>query len=198
MDEAHMTYRRVCAFLLAVWAALVPLALAACGGNTSATSTARVAATALSGRAVSPPQIAPNLNIQGIPQRQPDRNVGSNTDGWVLDRIEESRTGTFTMLTIRFVPPKDETAVPQTDGWYEESSGTYILEIQGVRGTNVVLRPNEVQPLSSPPLTGYYALRVMDDGILALAITSQGAQKANWSLSSGITPGIIRFSVDFK
>ncbi len=193
-----MTYRRVCAFLLAVWAALVPLALAACGGNTSATSTARVAATALSGRAVSPPQIAPNLNIQGIPQRQPDRNVGSNTDGWVLDRIEESRTGTFTMLTIRFVPPKDETAVPQTDGWYEESSGTYILEIQGVRGTNVVLRPNEVQPLSSPPLTGYYALRVMDDGILALAITSQGAQKANWSLSSGITPGIIRFSVDFK
>ena len=193
-----MTYRRVCAFLLAVWAALVPLALAACGGNTSATSTARVAATALSGRAVSPPQIAPNLNIQGIPQRQPDRNVGSNTDGWVLDRIEESRTGTFTMLTIRFVPPKDETAVPQTDGWYEESSGTYILEIQGVRGTNVVLRPNEVQPLSSPPLTGYYARRVMDDGILALAITSQGAQKANWSLSSGITPGIIRFSVDFK
>ncbi len=193
-----MTYRRVCAFLLAVWAALVPLALAACGGNTSATSTARVAATALSGRAVSPPQIAPNLNIQGIPQRQPDRNVGSNTDGWVFDRIEESRTGTFTMLTIRFVPPKDETAVPQTDGWYEESSGTYILEIQGVRGTNVVLRPNEVQPLSSPPLTGYYALRVMDDGILALAITSQGAQKANWSLSSGITPGIIRFSVDFK
>lgn len=194
-----MNRRRVFALLLAAWAAFVPLALTACGGgSTSATSTARVAATALSGRAVSPPQVVPNLNIQGVPQRQPDRNVGSNTDGWVLDRIEESRSSTFTILTIRFVPPKDETAVPQTDAWYEESSGTYILEIQGVRGSNAVLRPNDVQPLSSPPLTGYYALRVMDDGILALAITSKGAQKANWSLSSGVTPGIIRFSVDFK
>lgn len=193
-----MMNRRVLACLLAIWAALMPLVLAGCAGSMSATATARVAATIVSNRPTQPPQVAPNLNIQGLPQRQPDRNIGANTDGWVLDRIEPSRTGTFTALAISFVPPKNESSIPQTDAWYEESSGTYILEMQGVRGSNLVLRPNDVQPLSLPPLTGYYAIRVMDDGILALAITSEGAQRANWSLSAGTTPGVIRFSVDFK
>ena len=193
-----MTNRRIFVCLLTVWAALTPLVLAGCTGNTSATATARVAATIVSNRPTQPPQVAPNLNIQGIPQRQSDRNIGANTDGWVLDRIEPSRTGTFTVLTISFVPPKNESSIPQTDGWYEVSSGTYILEIQGVRGSNLVLRPNEIQPLSLPPLTGYYSIRVMDDGIIAIAITSDGAQKANWSLSAGTAPGVIRFSVDFK
>ena len=193
-----MMNRRVLACLLAIWAALMPLVLAGCAGSMSATATARVAATIVSNRPTQPPQVAPNLNIQGLPQRQPDRNIGANTDGWVLDRIELSRIGTFTALAISFVPPKNESSIPQTDAWYEESSGTYILEMQGVRGSNLVLRPNDVQPLSLPPLTGYYAIRVMDDGILALAITSEGAQRANWSLSAGTTPGVIRFSVDFK
>ena len=193
-----MMNRRVLVCLLAIWAALMPLVLAGCAGSMSATATARVAATIVSNRPTQPPQVAPNLNIQGLPQRQPDRNIGANTDGWVLDRIELSRIGTFTALAISFVPPKNESSIPQTDAWYEESSGTYILEMQGVRGSNLVLRPNDVQPLSLPPLTGYYAIRVMDDGILALAITSEGAQRANWSLSAGTTPGVIRFSVDFK
>lgn len=193
-----MMNRRVLACLLAIWAALMPLVLAGCAGSMSATATARVAATIVSNRPTQPPQVAPNLNIQGLPQRQPDRNIGANTDGWVLNRIEPSRTGTFTTLAISFVPPKNESSIPQTDAWYEESSGTYILEMQGVRGSNLVLRPNDVQPLSLPPLTGYYTIRVMDDGILALAITSEGAQRANWSLSAGTTPGVIRFSVDFK
>jgi len=193
-----MMNRRVLACLLVIWAALMPLVLAGCAGSVSATATARVAATIVSNRPTQPPQVAPNLNIQGLPQRQPDRNIGANTDGWVLDRIELSRTGTFTALAISFIPPKNELSIPQTDGWYEESSGTYILEMQGVRGSNLVLRPNDVQPLSLPPLTGYYSIRVMDDGILAVAITSEGAQRANWSLSAGTTPGVIRFSVDFK
>ncbi len=174
--------------------------LAACGYNEGATATAQTAATAAVGRPTVPGQARTNTEIAGVPQRGPDRQVGANTDGWNLDRIEIGQRGGFAVVTITCVPPPDETSIPQTEAWFEETTEQYVLQLHGIRGAtpNFTLRADDVQTINIRPIVSYYApsLRsVADDGIYLLVLTATNVRRAGWSLSSGTKPGVVIFSV---
>lgn len=173
--------RRHCPALLV----LLALALAGCGAGGGVVTPQ---ATAL------PPGPAPQMLV-AVPSRYPDASVGAGTDGWVLDKIETADTGNAVVFTLRLIPPKDETSVPATDAWFERDSRTYIIALRGLRGTNVVLRPNDVMPVATPPLTGYYALLTRDDTTLALAVTTARPVQV-WSLSMGTGPGVVQLTVE--
>lgn len=182
------------------WAVLPVGPLAGCGYNEGATATAQTAATAAVGRATAPGQARANTEIAGIPQRGPDRQVGANTDGWYLDRIETGQRGGFATFTIICVPPPDETSIPQTDAWFEETTEQYILQLHGIRGAtpNFTLRADVVEMVNVRPLVGYYApsLRsAADDGIYLLVLSATNVRRAGWSLASGTKPGVVIFSV---
>lgn len=114
----------------------------------------------------------------------------------MLDSIEAQRSGGQVALIVRFQPLPGASGGPQTDGWFEMGDGTFIIAVQGVRGANVVLRPNEAQPVNIGPLKEYRALPVRDDALYALAVTTSGSPGA-WTLTSD-APGVVRLTVAEK
>ncbi len=121
--------------------------------------------------------------------------TGARSDGWVLDRIEATQNGSQISLTVRFEPLPGQTGGPPADAWFEQDDSTYTIAIRGVRGSNLVLRPREVMPLSTPPLRGYYALPLRDDTIFALVVVAARPSVA-WSLTASDGPGILRLTVN--
>ena len=115
--------------------------------------------------------------------------TGARSDGWVLDAIDASASGSSVSLTLRFDPLPGQSGGPQAEAWFEASDATYSIAVHGVRGANLVLRPNEVMPLTVAPLRGYYALPVRDDTIFALVVVAARPATA-WTLTAADAPGV--------
>ncbi len=199
---------------IAVVAALIVI-LTGCGTTGTATPTATSAPTRIPPTA-SPPVPTPSAVIattpavtaapatptsapvaadrRALPDRAPDMTTGAQSDGWVLDGIDASESGGIASLTLRFEPLPGQSGGPQADAWFEASDTTYSIVVRGVRGANLVLRPNEVIPLTVAPLRGYYALPVRDDTIFALVVVASRPPAA-WSITATDAPGVLRLTV---
>ncbi len=181
-------------------AARTPTILAISG---SSTPTAPAASPALPtptpGSTTTPPTpvasaVAIIADRTALPSRTPDMTTGVQSDGWVLDRIETSESAGRVTLTLRFQPLAGQTGGPQADVWFEGDDTTYSIAVHGVRGSNLVLRPGDVTPLTVAPLRGYYALPVRDDTIFALVIVA-ARPSVSWSLSASDGPGLLRLTL---
>lgn len=159
----------------------------------AATASAPLLITAAPASATAAPTAA---SRRGLPDRLPDQSAGVRSDGWVLDGIEAQPSGGQVAFIVRFQPLPGATGGPQTDVWFEMGDETFIIAVQGVRGANVVLRPNAAQPVNMAPLKEYRALPVRDDALYALAVTTSGPPGA-WTLTSD-APGIVRLTVAGK
>ena len=133
---------------------------------------------------------------QALPPRAPDMMTGASSDGWVLDAIDASASGSSVTLTLHFLPLPGQSSGPQADAWFDASDATYSIAVHGVRGANLVLRPNEVMPLTVAPLRGYYALPVRDDTIFALAVVSARPATA-WTIMAA-APGVVRLTLETR
>ncbi|MGI8691239.1 MAG: hypothetical protein ACR2M3_21880 [Thermomicrobiales bacterium] len=174
-----------------------PTTLAPIARSTSATPTtlfpgsATPAVTAVPGTPSSAPLVA---NRMALPTRAPEMTAGARSDGWILDRIETSESGGRVSLTLRFEPLPGQAGGPEADAWFEQDDSTYTIAVRGVRGSNLVLPPSTMMPLTVPPLRGYYALPVRDDTIFALVAVAARPSVA-WSLTASDGPGILRLTL---
>jgi hypothetical protein len=159
-----------------------------------ATATATPAATAAPATASSSPV---NADRTALPTRTPDMTAGARSDGWILDAIDASESGGRVSVTLRFEPMPGQAGGPQADAWFEGSDNTYSIAVRGVRGSNLILRPGDVMPLSVAPLRGYYALLVRDDTIFALVVVASRPSVA-WSLDATDAPGVLRLTLETR
>ena len=165
---------------------------------TSATPTAlppgsaTPAVTAVPGTPSSAPLVASRT---ALPTRAPEMTAGARSDGWILDQVEASESGGRVSLTLRFEPLPGQTGGPEADAWFEQGDSTYTIAVRGVRGSNLVLPPSTMMPLTTPPLRGYYALPVRDDTIFALVVVAAHPSTA-WSLTASNGPGILRLTLN--
>lgn len=159
-----------------------------------ATATATPAVTAAPATAVSGPVVAER---RALPDRTPDKTAGARSDGWILDAIDASESGGRVSLTLRFEPLPGQAGGPQADAWFEGGDNTFSIAVRGVRGSNLVLRPGDVMPLTVAPLRGYYALPVRDDTIFALVVVAARPSVA-WSLSATDAPGVLRLTLETR
>jgi len=175
-----------------------PTTLARSATVPSATPTALLprsatpAVTTVPGTPSSAPLVASRT---ALPTRTPEMTTGARSDGWIVDRIEASESGGRVSLTLRFEPLPGQAGGPQADAWFEQDDNTYTVAVRGVRGSNLVLPPSTVMPLTIPPLRGYYALPVRDDTIFALVVVA-ARPSAAWSLTASDGPGILRLTVE--
>jgi hypothetical protein len=123
-------------------------------------------------------------------------SAGARSDGWILDTVTTERSGSQVALVLRFQPLPGASGGPQTDAWFEMDRGAYIVAVHGVRGSTVILRPGDVTTITAPPLTGYTALPVRDDTLLALTVNTTSPSGA-WTLTSD-APGVVRLTVAEK
>lgn len=123
--------------------------------------------------------------------------TGARSDGWVLDGIDASASGSSVSLTLHFEPLPGQTGGPQADAWFEASDTTYSIAVHGVRGTNLVLRPGDVTLLTVAPLRGYYALPVRDDTIFAIVVVAARPASA-WTISASDAPGVLRLTLETR
>jgi hypothetical protein len=156
-----------------------------------------VATPAITAAPATPPPSPVTADRRALPDRPPDMTTAGRSDGWVLDGIDASASGNSVSLTLRFEPLPGQTGGPQADAWFEASDTTYSIAVHGVRGTNLVLRPGDVMPLTVAPLRGYYALPVRDDTIFALVVVAAGPASA-WTISASDAPGVLRLTLETR
>jgi hypothetical protein len=192
--------------------AILTILLSACGTVSTATPTptsasTRIAPTASAAPITATPAVtaAPATPASGtvaadrraLPDRAPDMTTGARSDGWILDGIDASESGGSVSLTLRFEPLPGQTGGPQADAWFEASDTTYSIAVHGVRGSNLVLRPSEVMPLTVAPLRGYYALPVRDDTIFALVVVASRPATA-WAITATGAPSVLRLTLETR
>ncbi len=129
-----------------------------------------------------------------LPTRAPEMTTGARSDGWIVDRIEASESGGRVSLTLRFEPLPGQAGGPQADAWFAQNDSAYTIAVRGVRGSNLVLPPSTMMPLTILPLRGYYTLPVRDDTIFALIVVA-ARPSAAWSLTASDGPGILRLTL---
>jgi hypothetical protein len=175
-----------------------PVASPTASQAVSTPSAAPVAATpAITAAPATAPAASVTADRRALPDRTPDMTTGARSDGWVLDGIDTSASGGSVSLTLHFQPLPGQTGGPQADAWFEANDTTYTVAVHGVRGTNLVLRPGEVTPLTAAPLRGYYALPVRDDTIFALVVVAARPATA-WTITATDAPGVLRLTLETR